>query len=71
MRSGFGGFSDSPGRLRPGRSAGFHWQARVRPTRGARSGVVPSDHLRSAGVEPIVPLEEAAPLAPVIRAGRV
>ena len=29
------------------------------------------DHVRSAGVEPIVPLEEAAPLAPVIRADRV
>ena len=29
------------------------------------------DHVRSGGVEPIVPLEEAAPLAPVIRAGRV
>ena len=28
-------------------------------------------HVRSAGVEPIVPLEEAAPLAPVIRADRV
>ena len=25
VRNGFGGFLDSPGRLRPGRSAGFHW----------------------------------------------
>ena len=29
------------------------------------------DHVRSAGVKPIVPLEEAVPLAPVIRADRV
>ena len=29
------------------------------------------DHVRSAGAEPIVPLEEAVPLAPVIRADRV
>ena len=29
------------------------------------------DHVRSGGVEPIVPLEEAAPLAPVIQADRV
>ena len=29
------------------------------------------DHVRSAGAEPIVPLEEAAPLAPVIRADHV
>ena len=29
------------------------------------------DHVRSAGAKPIVPLEEAVPLAPVIRADRV
>ena len=29
------------------------------------------DHVRPAGAEPIVPLEEAAPLAPVIRADQV